>query len=76
MRGTDDLYNVTEFYKSGEVRPFARRSGIASHPRPGDRIDAFGVTGEVSSVVWNMDYHGEPGEQWRCNIYIIEGHHQ
>lgn len=67
---TQDIYHVTEFYRTGETRPFSRRSGITAHPSVGDTIDAFGVSGEVVSVNWNMDYAGRPDEQWRCNIYV------
>lgn len=69
-----DIYNVIEFYRSGETRPFARRTGVIHIPSVGDTVDAFGVTGAVVTVNWNMDYQGKPDEQWRCNIYILEKH--
>lgn len=68
-----DLYHVTEFYRTGEKRPFCRRSGIFSHPAVGDTLDVSGVSGEVVTVNWNLDCAGTSDEQWRCNIYVKEG---
>lgn len=72
MRRIDDTFHVMEFYRTGETRPFARRNGILNIPAVGHTIDAFGVSGEVVSVTWNMDYADRADEQWRCNIYVRE----
>lgn len=65
-----DVYNVTEFYISGRTRPFFRRSGIFNTPRVGESLNVAGVTGDVVTVTWNLDYYEEAHEQWRCNIYV------
>jgi hypothetical protein len=65
-----DTYNVTEFYRSGEIKPFCRRSNIIARPALGDTLDVAGVSGKVVAVTWNMDYCDEEHEQWRCNIYV------
>lgn len=70
MKQPRDMYNIIEFYRSGEARPFARRNGLLNVPAVGHGIDAFGVRGVVAQVNWNMDYAGQDHEQWRCNVYI------
>lgn len=70
MGRIEDTFHVVEFYRTGETRPFARRNGVLTIPAVGHGVDVFGVSGEVVTVNWNMDYAGRADEQWRCNIYI------
>ena len=66
----NEHYNVFEFYRSGETKPFFRSRNIFNIPRVGEEIDIYDVQGIVSTVTWNLDYPILPHEQWRCNIYI------